>query len=241
MVSLTEENYLKALYRLLQENQEISVKNIAESLNIKMPTVNSMVKKLAQKKFIRYEKYKAIELTEKGKKQALLILRKHRLTELFLSKVMNMGWEEVHDIAEQIEHIRSDRFFNRIDEMLGHPQFDPHGEPIPDVHGKLPAYQSVALSEGQLNTIYKLTGVANHDAAFLQFLDSIGLTLGSSIEIKELQAFDKSMAVKINHKTKTIFSLVVCRNLMVVWADGRSTLHQTNLPAGTGKKTENSI
>ena len=218
MVSLTEENYLKALYRLAQENKEISVKDIAKSLDIKMPTVNSMVKKLAEKKFIKYEKYKAIQLTEKGRKQALYILRKHRLTELFLSEVMGLGWEEVHDIAEQIEHIQSDRFFDRIDEMLGHPQFDPHGEPIPDSNGKLPAYPSFPLSEGQVNTTYKLTGVANHDASFLQFLDSLELTLGSSIEIKEIQGFDKSMAIKLNNKIKTIFSFTVCRNLMVVRA-----------------------
>lgn len=216
MVSLTEENYLKAIYRLAQEGQEISVKNIAESLTIKMPTVNSMIKKLAEKRFIRYEKYKNIELTEKGRKQALYILRKHRLTELFLSEVMSMGWEEVHDIAEQIEHIQSDRFFDRIDEMLGFPKFDPHGEPIPDAEGKLPVYQSIPLSDGMPNTTYKLSGVANHDASFLQFLDSIGLTLGSAIEIKEIQEFDKSMTVKINNKTKTIFSFLVCRNLMVV-------------------------
>ena len=218
MVSLTEENYLKALYRLAQENKEIAVKDIAKSLDIKMPTVNSMVKKLAEKKFIKYEKYKAIQLTEKGRKQALYILRKHRLTELFLSEVMGLGWEEVHDIAEQIEHIQSDRFFDRIDEMLGHPQFDPHGEPIPDSNGKLPAYPSFPLSEGQVNTTYKLTGVANHDASFLQFLDSLELTLGSSIEIKEIQGFDKSMAIKLNNKIKTIFSFTVCRNLMVVRA-----------------------
>lgn len=216
MISLTEENYLKALYRLAQQNPEITVKDIAESLNIKMPTVNSMVKKLDEKKFIRYEKYKAIELTEKGRKQALYILRKHRLTELFLSQVMGMGWEEVHDIAEQIEHIQSDRFFNRIDEMLGYPQFDPHGEPIPDINGKLPVYKSFPLSEGSLHKTYKLTGVANHDPSFLQFLDSIGLTLGSNIEIKEIQGFDKSMSVKLNGKNKTIFSHTVCRNLLVL-------------------------
>ncbi|MBX3253378.1 MAG: metal-dependent transcriptional regulator [Chitinophagaceae bacterium] len=215
MISLTEENYLKALYRLWQQNREITVKEIADSLGIKMPTVNSMIKKLDEKKFIRYEKYKAIELTEKGRKQALYILRKHRLTELFLSQVMGMGWEEVHDIAEQIEHIQSDRFFNRIDEMLGYPQFDPHGEPIPDANGKLPVYKSFPLSEAAAGKTYKLTGVANHDPAFLQFLDSIGLTLGSSIEIKEIQNFDKSMNVKLNHKTKTIFSNTVCRNLLV--------------------------
>ncbi|MBW7889835.1 MAG: metal-dependent transcriptional regulator [Chitinophagaceae bacterium] len=218
MVSRTEENYLKTLYRLAQENQEISVKNIAESLHIKMPTVNSMIKKLAEKKLIRYEKYKAIELTEKGKKQALHILRKHRLTELFLSQVMNLGWEEVHDIAEQIEHIQSDRFFDRINEMLGYPKFDPHGEPIPDINGKLPVFQSFPLSEGKAGTLYKLTGVNNHDTSFLQFLDGLGLALGALIEIKEIQDFDKSMAVVINKSNKTILSFFVCQNLMVVKA-----------------------
>ena len=160
------------------------MKDIAESLNIKMPTVNSMVKKLAEKKFIKYEKYKAIELTDAGRKQALIILRKHRLTELFLTKVMGLGWEEVHDIAEQIEHIQSVRFFDRVDEMLGHPQFDPHGEPIPDSNGKLPVFKTIPLSDGRLNTSYKLAGVASHDPSFLQFLDSLGLTLGATIEIK---------------------------------------------------------
>lgn len=216
MISLTEENYLKVIYKLAQLNKEITVKEIADSLNIKMPTVNSMIKKLDEKKLIRYQKYKAIEITEKGKKEALYILRKHRLTELFLSQVMGLGWEEVHDIAEQIEHIQSDLFFNRIDKMLGYPQFDPHGEPIPDANGKLPVYKSFPLSEAQLNKVYKVTGVANHHPSFLQFLDNIGLGLGSSIEIKEIQEFDKSMEVKINNKQKTIFSYTVCVNIMVV-------------------------
>ena len=216
MISLTEENYLKTLYRLSQEDAAIAVKDIAASLDIKMPTVNSMMKKLAEKKFIKYEKYKAIELTEKGKRQALHILRKHRLTELFLSQVMGMGWEEVHDIAEQIEHIQSELFFNRVDEMLGYPQFDPHGDPIPDASGKLPVYKSFPLSEGKINKSYKLSGVANHDTSFLQFLDSIGLQLGSSIEIKQIMEFDKSMSVKLNNKVKTIFSNMVSRNLLVI-------------------------
>ena len=119
MASLTEENYLKVLYRLSQDKKEIAVKDIARQLDIKMPTVNSMVKKLAEKKLLKYEKYKAIELTEKGRKAALYILRKHRLSELFLSEVMGLGWEEVHDIAEQIEHIQSELFFSRIDKNAG--------------------------------------------------------------------------------------------------------------------------
>lgn len=216
MASLTEENYLKVLYRLSQDKQEIAVKDIAEQLDIKMPTVNSMVKKLAQKKLLKYEKYKAIELTEKGRKAALYILRKHRLSELFLSKVMGLGWEEVHDIAEQIEHIQSELFFNRIDKMLGNPQFDPHGEPIPDANGKLPVHKTFSLSDGIIKKKYKLAGVTNHDASFLKYLNSLGASIGASIEIKEVQDFDKSMAVFINGKVNTIFSCTVCSNLLMM-------------------------
>ena len=216
MMTLTEENYLKALHRLSQSDGPVTVKRIAVLLDIKMPTVNSMVNNLAEKKLVKYEKYKAIELTEKGKKQALVILRKHRLTELFLKDVMGLGWEEVHDIAEQIEHLKSERFFNRIDEMLGHPKFDPHGEPIPDANGKLPQYKAQPLTNCLAGKKYKLSGVLNHDASFLTYLNDIGLSLGAVIEITALQEFDRSMAVVLNGKIKTVFSLTVCQHLLVI-------------------------
>lgn len=215
-MTLTEENYLKALHRLSQNGESISVKRIAALLDIKMPTVNSMVKNLSEKKLIKYEKYKSIELTEKGRKQALLILRKHRLTELFLKDVMGLGWEEVHDIAEQIEHLQSDLFFNRVDEMLGYPKFDPHGEPIPDSHGKLPQLKATPLSLCQPGKKYQLSGVLNNDASFLTYLNSVDLQLGSQIEILTIQEFDKSMAVKLNGKNKTVFSALICQNLLVL-------------------------
>jgi len=215
-MTLTEENYLKALHRLSMKEEAITVKRIAQMLNIKMPTVNSMINNLADKKLIKYEKYKSIELTEKGRKQALLILRKHRLTELFLKDVMGLGWEEVHDIAEQIEHLQSDLFFNRIDEMLGHPKFDPHGEPIPDSNGRLPQLKSNPLSHCAINIKYQLSGVLNNEASFLTYLNSLDLSLGSSIEITHLNEFDKSMGVKLNGKSKTVFSALICQNLLVV-------------------------
>ncbi len=215
-MTLTEENYLKALHRLSEGNEAITVKRIALQLAIKMPTVNSMMNNLAEKKMIKYEKYKAIELTEKGRKQALLILRKHRLTELFLKNVMSFGWEEVHDIAEQIEHLQSEKFFDRIDEMLGHPKFDPHGEPIPDEHGRLPVYKAFPLSGCKEGKKYKLSGVLNHEISFLTYLNSLGLSLGSVIEVKAVQEFDKSMAVQLNGKTKTVFSFTICQNLLVI-------------------------
>ena len=216
MLSLTEENYLKVLYRLSEESRAITVSDIATQLNIKMPTVNSMIKKLAGKKLLKYEKYKAIELTEKGRKTALAILRKHRLTELFLSNVMGLKWDEVHDIAEQVEHIQSALFFDRIDKMLGNPQFDPHGEPIPDSDGRLPVYKTFPLSEATLKKKYKLAGVTNHEGSFLKYLDSLGVSIGCSIEILQILEFDKSMSVSINTRTKTIFSYTICRNLLVI-------------------------
>lgn len=216
MLSLTEENYLKALYRLFEERKAITVSDIATQLDIKMPTVNSMIKKLAEKKLLKYEKYKAIELTEKGKKIALAILRKHRLTELFLSNVMGLKWDEVHDIAEQVEHIQSELFFDRIDKMLGHPQFDPHGEPIPDSNGRLPVHKTFPLSQATPKRKYKLAGVTNHETSFLKYLDSIGAGLGCTIEVLQVLEFDQSMSVCINEKAKTIFSYTVCRNLLVI-------------------------
>ena len=129
--SLTEENYLKALFALSNETDEVTVNELSKRLGIKMPTVTSMMKKLAEKKLVNYQSYKPLKLTEKGKKEAGIIIRKHRLTEMFLVEVMGFGWEEVHEIAEQIEHIQSPIFFEKMDEMLGFPKIDPHGSPLP--------------------------------------------------------------------------------------------------------------
>ena len=128
MMTLTEENYLKALFHLSVENPEVSVLDLSKSLDIKMPTVNSMVKKLASKGQVRYEKYKPLQLTEEGRRSAGLIIRKHRLVEMFLVEKMGFGWDEVHEVAEQLEHIRSPKLFRKIDEILNHPKTDPHAD-----------------------------------------------------------------------------------------------------------------
>ena len=137
MYSLTEENYLKALFNIANETGEVNVAVLSKRLDIKMPTVTSMMKKLSEKKLVHYESYKPLHLTEKGKKEAGLIIRKHRLIEMFLVDKMKLGWEDVHDIAEQIEHIQSSVFFEKMDELLGYPKVDPHGSPIPDKNGKV--------------------------------------------------------------------------------------------------------
>src|SRR6187402_3294352 len=129
MHSYTEENYLKALFNMANDKGEVSPNELSKRLEIKMPTVNSMVKKLAEKKMVHYESYKPVRLTDKGKKEAGLIIRKHRLTEMYLVEKMGFGWEQVHEIAEQVEHLQSPLFFDKIDELLGFPKIDPHGSP----------------------------------------------------------------------------------------------------------------
>lgn len=136
MNSLTEDNYLKALFNLSNDKGEASVNELSKSLDIKMPTVNSMMKKLAEKKLVHYESYKPPRLTSKGKKEAGVIIRKHLLTEMFLVNQMNIGWEYEHDIAEQMEHIKSPLFFEKMDQLLGYPEVDQNGSPIPDTNGK---------------------------------------------------------------------------------------------------------
>ena len=147
MMTLTEENYLKALFHLSTENEEVSVLDLSKSLAIKMPTVNSMVKKLSGKGLISYEKYKPLMLTQSGKRAAGLIIRKHRLVEMFLVQHLGFGWDEVHEIAEQIEHIKSQRFFDRIDQLLDFPKVDPHGSPIPDTNGEIVFQNYIKLEE----------------------------------------------------------------------------------------------
>src|SRR5690606_21530681 len=161
MGSLTEENYIKSIYTLSLQEGEVSVSELAKKLHVKLPTVNSMIKKLAAKKFVAYAPYQGIKLNEKGKKEALSIIRKHRLAELFLVKIMNLGWEEVHDIAEQLEHVDSERFYNRIDQMLGYPKADPHGEPIPDINGKVASNDWISLSQIKEGSSVKISAVSN--------------------------------------------------------------------------------
>src|SRR5271154_3393130 len=156
MISLTEENYLKELFNLSSETGEVNVNELSKRLEIKMPTVTIMMKKLAEMGLVHYESYKPLKLTENGKKEAGLIIRKHRLTEMFLVEKMGFGWEDVHEIAEQIEHIHSPDFFDKMDELLGFPKIDPHGSPIPDKNGKMEWKQYHKLSDCKTGDTIKL-------------------------------------------------------------------------------------
>ena len=205
MASLTEENYIKSIYTLSQATGEVFVSELGKKLSVKLPSVNSMVKRLASKKIVSYAPYKGIKLTEKGRKTALLIIRRHRLAELFLVKVMGLGWEEVHEIAEQLEHVDSPRFYDLIDELLNYPKVDPHGEPIPDSNGKLVSRNQTSLSEINEGSSVRIIAVADDEKSFLGHLNSKGLQIGDRVTIKKRESFDSS--ITIQHKSGNEFML----------------------------------
>lgn len=215
MGSITEENYIKSIYGLSQTTGEVYVTDLAGKLGVKLPTVNSMVRKLSVKKLISYAPYKGIKLTEKGKKEALSIVRKHRLAELFLVQVLGLGWEEVHDIAEQLEHVNSKRFYDRIDQILGYPTADPHGEPIPDVNGKINAKNRISLSELPEGKSARIAGVGNDEKTFLDHLNSKGLQIGDSVTVKKKEPIDGSVAITMKGKKETILSHIVAERILV--------------------------
>ncbi|MFB9119677.1 iron dependent repressor, metal binding and dimerization domain protein [Bergeyella porcorum] len=214
MITLTEENYLKAIFHLTEKNETVYVNELSKFLNIKMPSVNSMMKKFAEKNWVIYESYKPLKITQEGRKQAALIVRKHRLTEMFLVKQMGFGWEQVHEIAEQIEHIKSEMFFDKIDELLDYPKTDPHGSPIPDKNGNIIQLNWHKLSECKAGQTVVLKALSESSAEFLNFLNQKKLPLNTAITIRNIEAFDKSMEVEYNQQTTT-FSAVVCEKLLV--------------------------
>lgn len=215
MYSIVEENYLKALLSLAGKNDEVSINELSKRLEIKMPTVNSMMKRFAEKGLIIYESYKPVKITAQGKKEAALIVRKHRLTEMFLVQKMGFNWEEVHEIAEQIEHIKSPLFFEKMDELLGHPQFDPHGSPIPDVNGIVADTGFVPLNQCQVNDRVALKGVLDSSEEFLRFLNSKSILLGDEIQVLAMEDYDGSMELMFNRKSKQKFSPLICSKLLI--------------------------
>lgn len=212
--SLKEENYLKSIINLSLRHEHVGVKHISDDLKLKMPSVNAMMKKLALKGYVTYESYKPITLTQSGRLLALSIIRKHRLTEMFLVKVMGLGWEEVHDIAEQLEHIKSPVFFEKMDDILGHPSFDPHGSPIPDTEGVLPKMDTKLLAHASIGETVKIKAVTSSSQEFLIYLNERGITIGSELEIVHIEKFDQSMRVIIKGKEHTL-SQIVTQKLLI--------------------------
>ena len=216
MHSFTEENYLKAIYKLQEQSGEtVNNSDLSRVLEVHAASVTDMLKKMAAKKLIIYEKSKGFKLTEKGRLIAISIIRKHRLWEVFLVEKLSFGWDEVHDIAEQLEHIQSEVLINRLDEYLGHPKADPHGDPIPNANGVFTKSKSVLLSQMKKNAQGKFTGVTDHSSPFLTYLDKIGLSLGDNVKVKSIEEFDNSYILQFKGKNEITVSYKVANSLLI--------------------------
>lgn len=216
MTSLTEENYLKAIYNLNQSTEKkASTNEIAKQMQTKASSVTDMLKRLNEKKLVDYEKYKTAKITKKGEKVAISIIRKHRLWEYFLVENLNFGWDKVHDIAEQLEHIESEELTNKLEEFLGFPKFDPHGDPIPNKQGVFPSRDNQKLSEVNAETIVIITGVEDHSTSFLHFLNEMEIELGTELSIRTKNEFDNSIIVINQQQQKFTLSHKVASNLYI--------------------------
>ncbi|KQR94620.1 iron (metal) dependent repressor, dtxr family protein [Chryseobacterium sp. Leaf180] len=212
--TLTEENYLKALFHLVDPNGNVTINELSKFLDVKMPSVNNMMKKFSEKNWVIYESYKPLKITENGHREAALIVRKHRLTEMFLVKKMNFGWENVHEIAEQLEHVHSKLFFDKMDEILDYPKFDPHGEPIPDKDGNIIAQDLRKLSTCKTGETVIFKAVTLSDDALLNYLTERNLLLDTELKIVKIEEFDRSLQIEINGK-KEILSKKAAEKILV--------------------------
>jgi DtxR family Mn-dependent transcriptional regulator len=216
MHSFTEENYIKAIYKLQEQNGETVVNSeLAKAMKVHSASVTDMLKKMAKKKLINYEKSKGFKLTEKGRQIAVSVIRKHRLWEVFLLEKLGFKWDEVHDIAEQLEHISNETLINRLDIYLGHPKADPHGDPIPNANGVFAKSRSIVLSEMKKDEQGKFTGVIDHSPSFLTYLDKIGLTLGETVKIKTIEDYDHSFTIQLKGKKELTVSSQVASNILI--------------------------
>ncbi len=199
MLSKNEEDYLKALFHLIasQENDRAGTNQLAQQLDVKPASANSMLKKLKTKGLVDYKKYGKLSLTSEGRVAALLLIRKHRLWETFLHQKLGFSWDEVHEVAEQLEHIRSEKLIEMLDRFLGFPESDPHGDPIPDAQGNMNIRTKKTLAEVQPGESCRIAGVKDTSAAFLQYLTQLGLRLDSQIKVLEIIDFDHSMRVAL--------------------------------------------
>jgi DtxR family Mn-dependent transcriptional regulator len=214
-MTLAEENYLKTIFHLERKlKSEVSTNALAERMQTRASSVTDMMQKLADKKMLVYKKYKGVQLTEKGKKAAAYVVRKHRLWEVFLVDKLKFHWDEVHDIAEQMEHINSVELIKRLDAFLGHPDFDPHGDPIPDKDGNIKKAEKRLLSELIKNQIGICVGVKESSPEYLQYLDKKKISIGTKINVLGKEFFDGSMVIQVG-RDQFFISKQIAENLYV--------------------------
>lgn len=215
-MTISEENYIKVIYHLAALSANgVSTNAIASMLNTKASSVTEMLKKLAEKQLLVYQKYQGVKLTEKGLLSAKMIIRKHRLWEVFLVDKLHFAWDEVHEIAEELEHIKSEKLINSLDKFLNFPDFDPHGDPIPNENGAIKKLHNLLLADGHVQTSYTCVGVKDSSASFLQYLDKQKIALGSKLKIIHKEDFDNTITLLINEVEMTISNKTAI-NLYVV-------------------------
>ncbi len=216
MNSFTEENYLKAIFKLEKTATDgVSTNSIADMINTKASSVTDMIKKLSDKKLVSYKKYKGVSLTKKGRDVAVSIIRNHRLWEVFLVEKLNFKWDEVHDLAEELEHINSKKLTERLDEFLDYPKYDPHGDPIPDKDGNVNHHKNVTLADIKPKDKVIVVGVKEHSKSYLKYLESLDLVLGAEILVNDIVDFDHSMTATVNNSNKINISHQASKNLIV--------------------------
>ena len=215
MNTLAEENYLKSIYHLSLNTQNVSTNQIAALLNTKAASVTDMLKKLADKQLINYARYQGVSLSASGEKIALQIVRKHRLWEYFLVEKLNFKWDEVHEMAEEMEHISSRELIDRLDEFMNFPKYDPHGDPIPDCNGNFKSHELKPIAAIGVDENGIISGVRDHSPAFLQYLEKQQLTIGRKITVTEIIDYDHSMVLQTDNN-KVHISREVANNLLIV-------------------------
>ena len=216
-LSFTEENYIKAIYRLaLHSKKGVTTTMLSKQLETKPASITDMLQKLSEKKLVEYKKYYGASLTERGKKVALEVIRKHRLWEAFLVSKLDFNWDEVHEIAEQLEHIQSEKLTNKLDEFLGFPAFDPHGDPIPDANGNFPKRQRVALEICEKGDEVTICAVGDSSAELLRYLDRIGIELNEQYVIKEKEEYDQTMVLRDSNDNTYFLGEKAVKNLWIL-------------------------
>jgi DtxR family Mn-dependent transcriptional regulator len=216
MYTLSEENYLKSIYRLAQQSGfKITPTAIAESLGNNPASVVDMIRKLTEKQVIAYDKKKGVELTPQGLKDAVLIVRRHRLWEVFLLEKLGYHWDEIHDIAEELEHISDATLADRLDKFLGFPEYDPHGDPIPKANGKVPKPYSVTLTDLKVGDTCRVAAVRDTSSSFLQYLQKLDIGIGTNIQLLEKIPFDNSLVISISGRENTTVSQKFGENILV--------------------------
>lgn len=218
-MTIAEENYLKAIYKLSKNNtKSVSTNSISSEMSTSAASVTDMLKRLAEKEMVGYQKYKGVKLTADGLEKAKSMVRNHRLWEVFLVEKLNFGWDEIHDIAEELEHINSEELIARLDSFLGNPQFDPHGDPIPDAKGKMQSRSKTLLSQVEIDQECTVVGVEDTSSSFLQYLDKLAIGLGTQLLVEEIIEFDGSVSLSYNNSSQTI-SAMVANNIYVTVND----------------------